>query len=112
MKRCMFCGRESSEDSQYCQYCGEALNQEKDTQDETPEVEVLDEEAKHNPQDIRCPNCGSERIALKTRESTGFEGTNACCGYILFGPLGLLCGLSGQRESLTVRKCQNCGHEF
>lgn len=115
MKRCIYCGRENDHDRQYCKYCGEALNQTEYETNGSPEVEVLDREPEsnhHHQNTIKCPRCGSTKIFLVTRESGGFDGSNACCGYILFGPLGLLCGLTADRESETARKCQNCGYKF
>jgi DNA-directed RNA polymerase subunit M/transcription elongation factor TFIIS len=114
MKRCIYCGRENPKDNRYCAYCGEELNSSSYHQNDGPDVEVMDEapESTSFNNNIKCPNCGSEKIYLRTRESGGFDTSNACCGYILLGPLGLLCGLASDRESITVRKCKNCGHEF
>ena len=114
MKRCIYCGRENKDQNENCQYCGESLSQSDYGYEEAPEVEVVDEGPKKEQrnQTIRCPRCDSEKIYLLTRESSGFDGSNACCGYVLFGPLGLLCGLATDRESETTRKCRNCGYEF
>lgn len=113
MKRCIFCGRNNPNENQYCAFCGEALNN-NDYDHSEPEVEVMDETPHNhqNNQTIRCPRCDSERIFLRTTERGGFDTSNACCGYILLGPLGLLCGLASDRETTTVRKCKNCGYEF
>ncbi|MFP4478621.1 MAG: double zinc ribbon domain-containing protein [Candidatus Izemoplasmatales bacterium] len=116
MKRCVYCGRESANDKKFCKYCGESLDNQSYQSSEEPEVEVLDDDRSNhhhkNNGPVRCPNCGSAEIYLMTRESGGFDASNACCGYIILGPLGLLCGLSSERESVTVRKCKNCGYEF
>ncbi|MFW5889133.1 MAG: hypothetical protein ACOCUD_02005 [Bacillota bacterium] len=115
MKRCIFCGKENEETNVFCYNCGEKLN-ENNSQDKTKvKQEIIDKPITNNKKDnhgVRCPNCNSKKIAYLTKSSDGFSGSNACCGYIIFGPLGLLCGLSGKRESLTVRKCMNCGYEF
>lgn len=45
---------------------------------------------------MRCPRCGSENISsiIDTKTHTkGFDGGDACCGYLLFGWPGVLCGL-------------------
>lgn len=118
MKRCVYCGRDNYNNDKYCKYCGEELDNQDYQSSEQPDVEaeVMDAEPKkqhnHYKSPVRCPKCGSPEIFLMTRESNGFDAPNACCGYIIFGPLGLLCGLSGERESLTTRKCKNCGYEF
>ena len=43
---------------------------------------------------MKCPNCGSENCQYITTTEThgkGFSASNACCGSILLGPLGVLC---------------------
>ena len=45
---------------------------------------------------MKCPNCQSENVHLVKEVDTTTKGYGAgegCCGYILFGPVGLLCGL-------------------
>ena len=68
---------------------------------------------------MRCPNCGSESISsiVDTKTNTkGFDGSNACCGYLLFGWPGVLCGLCNTGDTVTRTKttniCNNCGHRF
>ena len=118
MKRCVYCKGESYDDDEYCSYCGKKFedrsSREKNRFVDEPEVIYGEPEMNSNSQSemIRCPRCQSTDLYLLTRESSGFAGSNACCGDIIFGPLGLLCGLSGKSESETVRKCQNCGQEF
>jgi len=57
----------------------------------------------NNP--ARCPRCGSTSIYVGTK---GYRPGKGCCGYIIFGPLGLLCGLFGANR---LRKtCVNCNH--
>jgi DNA-directed RNA polymerase subunit M/transcription elongation factor TFIIS len=110
LKRCIYCGRENKDSYQYCAYCGEELstNVYGDSKDDVFEQE----EKKQNNNQVTCPRCGSTEIYFMTREKGGFDASNACCGYIILGPLGLLCGLASDRESVTMRKCKNCGNEF
>lgn len=64
---------------------------------------------------MRCPNCGSENVNLIYNTSKrGFKGSDACCGYILLGPLGLLCGAlgSGKKDTNEFWLCNNCGSRF
>lgn len=64
---------------------------------------------------LRCPKCGSEDVQFATSTSTtGISASDACCGYMLLGPLGLLCGLCGAGESTTKEfwVCHNCGAKF
>lgn len=74
-----------------------------------------------------CPNCGSDDVraipvtSTTTRTDTkGFDGCNACCGYLLFGWIGILCGMCGMGEGKqvtthhteVVNVCQKCGKQF
>ncbi len=64
---------------------------------------------------MKCPNCGSENVHLIYNSSKrGFKGSDACCGYILMGPIGLLCGAlgSGQKRTDEFWLCNNCGSRF
>ena len=62
---------------------------------------------------ITCPQCGSDDIHfVTTQASQNFDKGDACCGYLLCGPLGLLCGVKNKTESKTVRKCMKCNNEF
>ena len=62
---------------------------------------------------ITCPQCGSDDIHfVTTQASQNFDKKDACCGYLLCGPLGLLCGVKDKTESKTVRKCMKCNREF
>lgn len=54
-----------------------------------------------------CPNCGSPSIsALKSDYDLGL----GCCGTILLGPFGILCGLLGSNEVRV--HCLNCNHSW
>jgi len=66
-------------------------------------------------QGIRCQNCNSGNIQYVSDTVTkGFGTGKGCCGYILFGPYGWLCGLSGMGKSTTHTYwiCKNCGCKF
>ncbi len=63
---------------------------------------------------MKCPKCGSERIQFGTNTSGGgFSFSDACCGSIILGPLGVLCGACGsdtKTEEFWI--CQGCGNKF
>lgn len=63
---------------------------------------------------MKCPNCGSERIQYSTHtKGGGFSFFDSCCGFLIFGPLGLLCGSCG--SGVTTDEfwiCQDCGKKF
>lgn len=66
-----------------------------------------------------CPYCGGENLQYVSETSTqtsggGYSGGKGCLGFLLFGPLGLLCGACGQRQTTststnTYWKCTHCG---
>ncbi len=67
---------------------------------------------------MQCPKCGYPNLQPVTTTTTSgkdFSGGKACCGYILTGPIGLLCGFCGEgktTKSTTYWMCPNCGHKF
>ena len=67
---------------------------------------------------VNCPRCGSYDIVPISEVSTtgkDFKAGDACCGYMLCGPLGLLCGATGkgkQTTTTTYWMCKGCGNKF
>ncbi len=76
---------------------------------------------------MRCPKCGSTDCQVfvtnnvKIHSSTkGFGSGKACCGLMMLGPVGVLCGMCGAGKSKTWSEeeqkeywiCQNCGSKF
>lgn len=69
-----------------------------------------------------CPSCGSQDLSpISESEVTvsggGYGFGSGCCGWILLGPIGLLCGFCGRgvKSKSTTRKywfCKSCGHKF
>ena len=70
------------------------------------------------PKGIHCPRCGSYDIMPISEVSTkgkDFNASDACCGFLLCGPLGLLCGATGkgkQTITTTYWMCKGCGNKF
>lgn len=62
----------------------------------------------------KCPKCGSENLeAYSDSKKQGYGASKGCCGYILMGPFGLLCGLCGNKDQTSSgRMCMDCGHKF
>ena len=56
---------------------------------------------------VKCPKCGSTSIAA---QKEGYGAGKGCCGTILFGPLGLLCGAFGANKMNL--HCLKCGHKW
>lgn len=63
---------------------------------------------------MKCPFCGSDHVQYVAHTTrTNFGKSEACCGYLLMGPMGLLCGLCGQSESTNEYwVCHDCGNTF
>lgn len=64
---------------------------------------------------MRCPKCGSDEVQIVTStEGTGFHAGDACCGYMILGPLGLVCGMcdTGKIKTKVFWKCTHCGCNF
>lgn len=73
-------------------------------------------------QKICCPQCGNEELQVINETNVHSKGKNfsagkGCLGYLLLGPLGILCGACGrgQRTSTTSTTywiCPKCGTKF
>lgn len=67
---------------------------------------------------LRCPRCKSFDIVPMTDVSTkgkDFDSGNACCGFLLCGPLGLLLGTTGKGKQTITKNywiCKTCGYKF
>lgn len=69
-----------------------------------------------------CPKCGNKDLQVTTEtdiQTTGKNYSNAqgCLGYLMFGPLGMLCGSCGKGQKTTSTNttyfvCPKCGEKF
>jgi len=57
--------------------------------------------------DIKCPSCGSSNVRI---DKKGFNAGNACCGWLVCGPIGALFGAKG--SSNLQATCMKCGKQF
>ena len=106
---CPSCEHENKPDANFCVHCGAALTP--DYSYQTP-VSSIDPEIVDG-KEARCPVCQSRQIQFTTKTvGESFNTPAACCGFVILGPLGLLCGLANNQKSVPVRKCIQCGHEF
>lgn len=69
--------------------------------------ETLPVKRENDKNTAKCPKCGAVTIATVKQ---GYNAGDGCCGVILLGPLGLLCGAVGSNDLSNV--CQKCGHEW
>ncbi len=65
-----------------------------------------------------CPNCGSENCNIINEVITtgkDFSASKGCCGWLLLGPFGLLCGLCGEGKKTHNEQfwvCNGCGNKW
>lgn len=67
---------------------------------------------------IRCPKCQNENLQMITEsvsKGKDFSAGKGCCGAILLGPIGILCGACGkgkQVKTVSYWICPQCGNKF
>ena len=67
---------------------------------------------------MKCPFCRGENCQIINEIATSgqdFSASKGCCGAILFGPIGILCGACGEgREMINTNYwiCNNCGRKW
>lgn len=68
---------------------------------------------------MQCPRCGNDNLQAITETESDIKGYGAgkgCLGYLIWGPIGLLCGLCGMGKGKTRTKtywvCNQCGKKF
>lgn len=96
MKKCKFCAEEIQDGAIKCRHCKSDL--------EESEISNI---SKSQEKILSCPKCGSKNIHI---EKKGFDANSACCGALLVGPLGLLCGQSNANK--LEKTCLSCGKKF
>lgn len=109
---CKSCGNEIG-DAKFCPYCGVANGNEY--------VPTMPTNVMYSNK-LVCPNCGNHTLQATVKtdiKTTGknFSAGQGCLGYLIFGPLGILCGTCGQsQQQQSTNKsyfvCANCGYEF
>jgi DNA-directed RNA polymerase subunit RPC12/RpoP len=72
-----------------------------------PENESDNEKNNDDNDVVKCPKCGSRAVVTLKQ---GYDAGGACCGTILLGPLGLLCGALESNKLQNV--CQKCGNKW
>ena len=93
------------------------------TNNPTQNVVTLNEHAENTnistqSSGFHCPRCGSHDILPVSEVSTtgkDFKAGDACCGFLMCGPLGLLCGATGKGKQTTTNTywmCKGCGNKF
>lgn len=75
---------------------------------------LVKEQTKGMVRKMKCPNCGSQETQFVTNTITkGPSFSKGCCGWIVFGPVGMLCSLCGTgSETDEYWICHSCGTKF
>ena len=125
MKLCPFCGRAIEDDARYCSGCGKKIN-EHDEITHNPITEAMlhydempDVITKRKREIVRCPRCGEHSLHPLSETTTsvqtfggGYSSGKGCLGWLLFGPVGLLCGGLGQKQRTSIHTDNECGFKF
>lgn len=119
---CKHCGTKLPDDAKFCPSCGHTLTD--DPHETTPPASPSPSAGAGM---ICCPECGSRDLQYVTDtdfsttvKNKGYSGSKGCLGFLMFGPLGMLCGNCGSGKSTTTVDtttshgwiCKNCGHKF
>ena len=114
---CRKCGAQTTDDSMFCPKCGESI-QPGVAQSTVGTAYQTPAPVNNKP---RCPRCGSSNLQVVMSQDTsatggGYSGGKGCLGFLLFGPLGLLCGSCGSKTKIessnrTGLVCIDCGSE-
>ena len=123
--KCRICGADNTEGAKFCHNCGTALS----------DVQVSAEprrgsngnpaggpkNAGHERNDTICPFCQAADCQPMQKSTTeiknqGYKWGSGCCGMLLLGPFGLLCGLCGTGSKIKTENelwwtCMKCGKQ-
>ena len=67
---------------------------------------------------MQCPKCKSENCQIineVTTKGKDFSASKGCCGAVLLGPLGILCGACGKGKRVQNTNywvCNECGNKW
>ncbi len=116
MRYCTNCGKKIDGTSKFCSYCGASVSE---PIEESPDSNNCENDISLK---IYCPKCGSGNIQTVVKTDVKSSGKNfstaqGCCGWFMFGPIGILCGSCGQKQKISTTNtsmfsCNDCGNEF
>lgn len=119
--KCPYCNSDNREGAVYCEKCEMPLNMMTKKRTVRKQAPVQPEAVEPLFYEV-CPNCGAALSdctpivkTTVTSSGGGYGLFSGCCGTILLGPLGLLCGLRKRTitsSSQTWWACRKCGKEF
>ena len=130
MAYCKNCGQKLEEGSLFCSKCGQNIA----TVSENTGIDTKEVSYTATPSTTKnkfhCPKCKGTHLQTQTQtdfsqnidvSQKGYSGGKGCLGYMMLGPLGLLCGLCGQKQEVKAETsqtsksywvCSDCGHKF
>lgn len=127
---CKNCGASNTADAKFCHQCGQELSSKAEDPEQKSDDDLgkdalafgaglLDESAAKTRNDTVCPFCGEPAChPLQKNETTvtnkSYGWGSGCCGMLLLGPFGLLCGLCGKGSKVESKSelwwvCKKCG---
>lgn len=119
--KCPYCGSENRDDAVSCEICEMPLKQ-APTRRPVARQNIARPTYEEPASFGACPQCGAplndctpvSKTSVKS-SGGGYGLFSGCCGLVLLGPLGLLCGLKKQNitsSNQTWWVCRRCGKEF
>lgn len=128
MMKCNYCGADNPDDSKFCFHCGKEFSPKDNDTSSGFEDSVIkfgkalaDNSEASTRNDTVCPFC-KEPDCEFTQKNTAtvtnknFRWGSGCCGLLMLGPFGLLCGLcgTGSKTEMTSELwwvCKKCGKQ-
>ena len=117
---CGKCGAEMHTGGKFCPSCGNAVAGMAPSAPNVPSVQSI--HIHNSNAGVSCPNCRSTNLHVSTESNTtsiggGYSGGKGCLGFLLLGPLGLLCGSCGSKQKISTTNqtfwiCGDCGNKF
>ena len=118
--RCEKCGYDCPRGESNCPVCGQLLPSEPRS---TAPLSNAQPYAQYqygnqsNGANRTCPQCGYANCQIITESSQkkgGYDSGTGFLGCVLLGPLGLLCGSCGNKQTVvkSLWYCPRCGNKF
>lgn len=117
MNYCSKCGTKL--ENGVCPNCGNAANVEVGRTQNNQQWNNAGQQYQTPSYELVCPRCGNKDLQMVTQSNVHTEGKDfsagkGCLGFLLLGPLGLLCGMCGKGRQVGTTNivswiCPKCG---